>query len=348
MREVLSDIDRWLAQGKSVALATVVKTWGSAPRREGAKMALTPEGDLSGSVSGGCVEGAVYEEGVQALREGRPRLLHFGVADETAWEVGLACGGTIEVFVEPLDPAHYRRLRDLIAAERGVAVATVVRGPEAALGRRLALSDGERWGDLAPPLEGAAEAAAREALANGKPRLVELEGAQVFVDVVPPPPTLVMVGGVHIAIALAQIAKALGYRTVVVDPRRAFGNPERFPHVDRLIQAWPQEAFAELQLNENTAVATLTHDPKIDDPALQIALASPAFYVGALGSAKTQARRRERLAAAGLPSEALARLRGPIGLDLGGQTPEEIAVAIMAEIVAARHERLPVGERMPR
>ncbi len=171
-------------------------------------------------------------------------------------------------------------------------------------------------------------------------RLASGEDVRLFVDVVNPPPQLVMVGGVHIAIALASLAKTLGYRTVVIDPRRAFGNQERFPHVDRLIQAWPQEAFAQVTLTRSSAVAMLTHDPKIDDPALKIVLDSPAFYIGALGSRNTHEKRRQRLLAEGISEEKLARLHAPIGLELGGRTPEEIALAIMAEIVAVRHGRL--------
>ena len=343
MREVLSDIDRWQAQGKSIALATVVQTWGSAPRGAGAKMALTLDGEISGSVSGGCVEGAVFQSGTQVLKTGRPQLLSFGVADETAWDVGLACGGSIRVFVKPLDSAMYGEAHEAVTADRLAAVVTVVKGPDEALGRELVLrEDGSLVGSLGAGLDEAAIATARTAMEAGQSQPATLSRSdgdplEIFVDVLLPSPTLVAVGGVHIAIALASIAKALGYRTVVVDPRRAFGSETRFPHVDQLIQDWPDDALAQIGLNRSTAVAMLTHDPKLDDPALKIALPSPAFYVGALGSQKTQAARRERLLAAGLTEAQVDRLHGPIGLDIGAKTPEEIALAVMAQIVAARN-----------
>lgn len=337
MKEVLADINQWHKESSEpVALATVVETWGSAPRKVGAKMAMTPAGRISGSVSGGCVEGAVFEEGIQALATGRPKLLHFGVADETAWDVGLACGGTIEVFVEPLDAAVYDFLHDLIDKDQAGASVTVIRGPEELLGQKIAVSrDGRAVGKLDTELDEAIVEAAQKASASKRLQLGD--DIEVFIDVVRPAPTLVIVGGVHIAIALASIAKTLGYRTVVVDPRRAFGSEARFPHVDELIQAWPDKAFAEIELTPETAVAMLTHDPKIDDPALKVVLDSPVFYVGALGSSKTQAKRQQRLRDMGFDGQQIGRIHGPIGLEIGATSPEEIALAIMAEIVKARH-----------
>jgi xanthine dehydrogenase accessory factor len=343
MRDILSDVNEWLDSGEQVALATVIQTWGSSPRGVGAKMALTPGGKITGSVSGGCVEGAVYETGIRVLQTGRPQLLHFGVADETAWEVGLACGGQIDVFVEPLDRAFFEARRGQLLAEHPHAVATIIQGSEDLLGREVLLTQDAKVVEASA--NGLGEdvlAKARQAQAQGHSgrfalRTEDAPPLEVFVEVIAPAPTLIIVGGVHIAVALTTIAKALGYRTVVIDPRRSFGSPERFPHVDELIQAWPQEAFAKIHLNEKTAVAMLTHDPKIDDPALQIVLDSPAFYVGALGSQKTQANRRRRLLESGLTPQQLDRLHGPIGLEIGSQTPEEIALAVMAEIVAVKH-----------
>jgi xanthine dehydrogenase accessory factor len=348
MRDVLAAIEAWQAAGRLVALATVVQTWGSSPRQAGAKMALTPEASgsdqgLAGSVSGGCVEGAVYEAGVEALKTGQARLLHFGVADETAWEVGLACGGSIDVFVQPLTGDHYRQARAALEAGGEFATATLVKCPPEQLGKALLLdADGVRWTNMSTDVSAAAAELAHAALAAGKSQRGAVgEGVEVFVEVVLPPPTLIAVGGVHITIALAALAKTLGYRTIVVDPRKAFGNEMRFPPgtVDRLVQAWPDEALAEISLTRGTAVAMLTHDPKLDDPALKLALPSPAFYVGALGSKTTQAKRRARLLEAGVSEAALDRLYGPIGLDLGASTPEEIALSIMAEIVKARAGR---------
>ena len=339
MRDILSDLDHWRVENKPIALATVIQTWGSSPRRVGAKMAIMPDGGISGSVSGGCVEGAVYEEGLEALKLNRPKLLHFGVADETAWEVGLACGGSIDVFVKPLDTNLFKSLRSVLMEESPAVDLIVVRGPEELLGREMLVrEDGSVTGTLSDKLNADALKLARETLTTGESRRLMLdEGVEVFADVILPPPSLIAVGGVHITIALMALAKTLGYRTVVVDPRSAFGNTERFPHVDRLIQKWPQEAFQEIPLTRSTAVAMLTHDPKLDDPALKIALPSPAFYIGALGSRTTQAKRRKRLLDEGLTEEQLNRLHGPIGLDIGAGTPEEIAMSIMAEIVAARN-----------
>ncbi len=356
MKDILGEIDRWRQKAEQVALATVVETWGSAPRREGATMALTGSGLIAGSVSGGCVEGAVLTSGLEVLESGKPELLMFGVADEIAWGVGLACGGSLEVFVEPLDTAHYEYLRALILDERPAASVTVIRGPQMLLGRKLSFGMDpaeEPLGSLSPGLDEAAVGAARRALADGVSRRVLLDAdpadrqrLESFVQVFQPSPQLIIVGGVHIAIAMVAFAKTLGYRTIVVDPRRAFGSQARFPDIDQLIQAWPEEAFARLELNASTAVVMLTHDPKIDDPALRLALPSRAFYVGALGSRSTQAKRRERLRQAGLKEAVIDRLHGPIGLDLGGQSPEEIALAVMAQVVAARSGQA-AGEARP-
>ncbi|MGA9534075.1 MAG: XdhC/CoxI family protein [Anaerolineales bacterium] len=346
MKDVESKIREWRKQGQPVALATVIQTWGSSPRKVGAKMAITKEGGIAGSVSGGCVEGAVIEVGQSVLAGERSRLLHFGVADETAWGVGLACGGEIDVFVEPLADEHFDLIRAAISDEDPVATATVIDGPDDLLGRKLS-ARGEQADPIVGSIHDSLDAdvldAIRPLLRRGRSAKVQLEaesgqGIELFIDVVPPPPVLVIVGGVHIAVALAELAHTLGYRVTVIDPRRAFGSEDRFPDVDALIQEWPQVGLAEMKLSTSTAVAVLTHDPKIDDPALMIALPSPAFYVGALGSQRTQTKRRKRLQEAGLPAGDLDRLHGPIGLDIGAQSPEEIALAVMAEIVAAKRQ----------
>jgi xanthine dehydrogenase accessory factor len=343
MKEILNDIERWIETGQAVAIGTVIQTWGSAPRGVGAKMGVSAQGEISGSVSGGCVEGAVVEASLEVMDSGIPRLLHFGVSDETAWEVGLACGGTIDVFVNLLDPAWYEPLSSAIQQERSVVAATIIQGESQQLGHTsVLLEDGKAFGSLGDGLDEAALEAAREVLASGKPVRRSFHPAQedkaldIFFDVILPSPVLVIVGGAHISIALVEIARVLGYRTIVVDPRRSFGNQTRFPNVDRLVQDWPDQALYEIGINRSTAVATLTHDPKLDDPALLVALSSPAFYVGALGSEKTQAKRRKRLLEAGLSDAQLDRLHGPIGLDIQARTPEEIALSIMAEVVAAR------------
>lgn len=342
MRDVLADIERWRAEGKPIALATVVQTWGSAPRPAGGKMALTADGKISGSVSGGCVENAVVEAGAQVLKSRRPQLLHFGVSDETAWSVGLACGGTIEVFVEPLSADIFEPIREALREERPAAVATVIRGNENLLGRKLALfADGKIVGSI----DDAALTATRSALAEGSSRLLPLGDLEIFVDVLLPSPRLVIVGGVHIAIGLVSLAKTLGFRTILVDPREAFGSAKRFPHADQIVSAWPDRALEEIGINSSTAVAVLTHDPKLDDLALMTALQSPAFYIGALGSRRTQEKRHARLREAGLSEEALSRLYAPIGLDLGGRSPEEIALSVIAQIVSARNQKRPALSR---
>lgn len=335
MQEIIFDVDQWQSEANEpIAIATVVQTWGSAPRKAGAKMAVRPDGAMSGSVSGGCVEGAVFAEAVVTLDTRTPKLLHFGVADETAWEVGLACGGIIEVFVEPLDEAIYQFHRNLIEQNEAGAVITIIRGPEEVLGRKLAVSrDGKRLGTLSDDLD--AQASAVEVELQRPSRVQLTDAIELFIDTVRPAPTLVMVGGVHIAIALTNYAKVLGFNTIVVDPRRAFGSEQRFPHVDKLIQAWPKKAFADIRLTPETAVALLTHDPKIDDPALEVILGSSAFYIGALGSNKTHAKRITRLQEKGFSAEQIAFIHAPIGLDINAQTPEEIALSVMAEIVKA-------------
>jgi xanthine dehydrogenase accessory factor len=344
MRDVLSEIDAWLGQGRKVALATVVSTWGSAPRAVGSHMAVSDDGGLAGSVSGGCVETSVVQVAREVLKGAPPRLLRFGVADETAWAVGLACGGSIEVFVDALDTGVFASLRDAALRDEPLALATVIAGPTA-LGRKVVLRPGGAVaGSLEGLLDSAATAAVDAALAGGRPARVPTAMGELFVDVLPPLPTLVLVGGVHIAVALVALGRTLGFRTVVVDPRPAFANPERFPHADRIESAWPDEALASLGLTSSTAVAVLTHDPKLDDPALRAALPSAAFYVGALGSKNTQAKRRKRLLEAGLTEAQVDRLHAPIGLDLGGRTPEEIALAVMAEVVAARNGRAPARD----
>ena len=328
-RDVAKDVERWKAEGEDVALATVVRTWGSGPRGPGAKMALTNDARIAGSVSGGCVEAAVVEEGRDVLETGTPKLLRFGIADETAWSVGLTCGGSIEIFVEKLDDSFFRASLEALETRRALARATVIRGAD--VGRTVLVRDGES-------AEGEIGAAAERALERGQSEVITAaDGSEVFIDVELPPPSLVMVGGVHIAIALTAMAKTLGYRTNVIDPRGVFGNEERFPHADLLIPEWSDEGLEALGLDRSSAVATLTHDPKIDDPALMVALRSPAFFIGALGSKKTQEKRKKRLLDRGLTEAELSRLFAPVGLDIGSRSPEEIALSVLAQIVAVRN-----------
>jgi xanthine dehydrogenase accessory factor len=339
MIDVMQDIERWRAEGERIALATVIQTWGSAPRGIGAKMAMTSDARIAGSVSGGCVETAVVEAGMEVIETGKPRLLHFGVSDETAWRVGLACGGKIEIFVKTLEPESFREIKKAVDEGRPIVSVTAIDGP--GVGREVVVEEkGTLAGRLGEGLDDNVVAEARAALAEGLSRRSRPQDTEVFLDVITPPPTLIVVGGVHIAISLTALAKTLGYRTAVVDPREVFGSEERFPHADHLMSEWPAEAVQEIGLNRSSAVAALTHDPKLDDPALRSALQSPAFYVGALGSRKTHEKRRKRLLEGGLSEEHLDRLWAPIGLDIGARTPEEIALAVMAQIVAARNGKL--------
>jgi xanthine dehydrogenase accessory factor len=339
MQELYSKIDEWVRTDKSIAIATVVKTWGSAPRGVGAKMAVNIDGDMAGSVSGGCVEGAVVEAAVDVLKTGNPKLLHFGVSDETAWDVGLACGGEIEVFVRRLNRDVWESLR--LQLENGISAASliVVRGPKNLLGFEAVANEAKiETSPNAHSHTGVLELFRRKfpnKASSGLHSLISEDFGKidVFVDVVQPSSTLVIVGGVHIAIPLVSYAKTLGFYVVVIDPRKKFGSKDRFLLADQLINSWPKEAFKEINLTSSTAVAVLTHDPKIDDPALEVVIQSPAFYIGALGSKKTHSERRERLIQMGFSAEQVNRIHAPIGLDLNARSPEEIALAIISEIV---------------
>jgi xanthine dehydrogenase accessory factor len=346
VRELLPEIEAWGPEAQPFALATVVKTWGSAPRAAGSKMAVGRDGRIAGSVSGGCVEAAVVEAAGKVVRDGKATLLSFGVADDVAWSVGLSCGGAIEVFVDVPNAAALAELASLAIADRSTAVATVLNGPLA--GRRLFVhGDGQIRGNLSGALARQARSAAEAALSQGQTGRFRLDEHDLFIEVLRPPPRLIVVGGVHIAVVLTSLARAAGYRTIVVDPRPAFADGARFPAADEVVAAWPEEALGRVGLTAETAVAILTHDPKLDDPALRAALPSSAFYVGALGSKQTQAKRRTRLLESGLTEAQVNRLRAPIGLDLGGRSPEEIAVAVMAQIVAVRNGRETVPVREP-
>lgn len=341
MRDILPDLIRWQNEGIPIALATVVQTWGSSPRGVGSKMAITLDGKMTGSVSGGCVENAVVEAGVHTLKSNQPQLLHFGVSDETAWEVGLACGGSIDIFVNPLEFDFFQSLKSALFNETPAVHITAIRGPVDLLGHEMLISNnGIMAGSLGNEWDDAVLISGRQALLQTASRRVRLsESVEFFFDALSPPSTLVLVGGVHIAVALVSLAKTLGYRTILIDPREAWGNEERFPQTDRLIQEWIDDAFKQIEITRSTAIAMLTHDPKLDDPALKIALNSSAFYVGALGSKTTNAKRRERLLNDGMTESQLSHLHAPIGLDIGAQTPEEIALAIMSEVVKAHRKQ---------
>ncbi len=333
MKEILSELTEWVARGDRVALATVVGVHRSAPRPPGAKMAINEHGEIAGAVSGGCVEGAVVDIADSVLRGAEPRLLHFGIADSEAWDVGLPCGGEIDVWVQAYEPGRFAEL-----AGEGVRAAEVTLLEGAAPGAKLLIeADGTSTGSLgAPELDDEGRRLAEELLWK---EASQRQGA-LFVDVIAPAPRLILFGAVDVAAAVCRLARAAGWRPYVVDPRARFATPERFPDAEEVIAAWPEEAFAQLGgIDPATSIAVLTHDPKLDDAALQIALTSPARFIGAMGSRRAQESRRERLLAAGLGEQELARLAAPLGLDLGAISGEETALSILAEVVAARHGR---------
>ncbi|HEX6487971.1 MAG TPA: XdhC/CoxI family protein [Candidatus Dormibacteraeota bacterium] len=304
MRDIATELREWDGAGEQIALATVVETWGSSPRPLASKFAVTASGKMAGSVSNGCIEGAVFEEAQKVLKSGEGKLCAFGVADDLAFDVGLACGGHIEVFVQPLSDAH-----------------------------RSALAALDDEGELRTNLQTGATEYLSGPAAPGDPRR---EG-DMFIEPVLSPAHLVIVGAIHIAIPLHRIAKVMGYRVTVIDARSQFATKDRFPDADAVVVAWPDDGMKGLKLNRSTALVILTHDPKFDLPALRAALASKAGYIGAIGSRKTNANRFEKLREEGYAAGDLARVHGPIGLDLGGRSAEETALAIMAEVVATAH-----------
>src|SRR6266699_1974466 len=306
MREVLDELKAWNEAGEQIALATVVETWGSSPRPLGSKMAITKSGKMAGSVSNGCIEGAVFEEAQRVLKAGKPKLAAFGVTDDVAFSVGLACGGHIEVYIQPFGPEHQRLLGDLAANRPATMKTNLVTG-------EAELSDGAPSGS----------------------ELAHRRG-DWFIEPFRRPAHLVLIGAIHIAIPLHRLAKLMGYRVTVVDARAKFATKERFPEADELIIAWPDEAMAKLVIDNSTYVVILTRDPKFDLPALRSVLTKDAGYIGAIGSRKTNQNRFDALRTEGFTEEQLSRVHGPIGMDLGGRGAEETALGILAEITATR------------
>jgi xanthine dehydrogenase accessory factor len=343
MFDVVDTIDQWLTQGRRVALATVVQTWGSSPRQPGALMGVTDETAMIGSVSGGCVETAVVAEATDSLADGRPRLLNFGVSDDAAWDVGLACGGKIAVYVEPLDTGWWQIVARLSRANRAGVSMTVLDGPLA--GEKIvATMSAETYAStrLSAEQRSALIDAGFKALLDGsKTNRAEICGLDVLVHVLRPMPHLIIVGGAHVAMALQRFAEQLGFRVSLVDPRSAFATPERFPTVHVISHEYPDKALPELGLDKDTYVAVLTHDPKIDDPALRATLPADVAYVGVLSSKRAHQLRVERMTASGFDPALLERVHTPIGLEIEAKTPEEIALSIMAEIVAVRNGARP-------
>jgi xanthine dehydrogenase accessory factor len=315
MRDVMDDVKSWLSAGDPVALATVISTWGSAPRPAGSRMAISQSGKIAGSVSGGCLEGEVFEQAQEILKGKPAKLFHYGVSDDLAWTVGLSCGGEIDVLVEPLGQAH-RDLMAALEAERPVVLETDV---------------GEKPGarQLLTPTD------------SNVPDLLDRENPVrqdgVFLEPFPRPPELYIFGGSHVAIPLTRLANAIGFRVTVVDARSKFADRQRFPEARRVIHAWPDEVLKDLPMDGSTYVVILTHDPKFDDPTITAALKGRPRYIGAIGSKKTHRDRVARLVKAGVNPSEIERVHAPIGLDLGAQTAEETALAILSQMVAVRH-----------
>jgi len=364
VRDILDQIIKWWDAGETFGLATVVRTFSSAPREPGAALAVSTGGEVVGSVSGGCVEGAVYELSGEVTANREPVLQRYGVSDDTAFSVGLTCGGIIDIFVEPISRESYPELGEIAGAVRAgepVAVATVIEGPGKIGARRViwpaesesepgasepsvnlplatgTLGSGDRLdqavdddarGMLAQGLTGV-----RHYGADGERRMDELS---VFVQSFAPPPRMLVFGAIDFAAAVARIGKFLGYRVTVCDARPVFATTARFPDADEVVTDWPHRYLSGVTTDERTVICVLTHDPKFDVPVLEVALRAPAAYIGAMGSRRTHEDRLDRLREAGMSEAELARLRSPVGLDLGARTPEETAVAIAAELIQLR------------
>jgi xanthine dehydrogenase accessory factor len=351
VRDILDSISQWWADGATFGLATVVSTFSSAPREPGAAMAVSPGGEVVGSVSGGCVEGAVYELAAEVIATGQAVLRRYGISDDTAFSVGLTCGGLIDIYVEPVSRDSFPELGEIVAAVRAgtpLAVATVVAGPGEVSARRVIWADPDRGSQGAlgsgDRLDEAVDDDARGMIAQGTSGVRRygpdgerrLDDLSVFVQSFTPPPQMLVFGAIDFAAAVARAGKFLGYRVTVCDARPVFATASRFPDADEVVTDWPHRYLAGIDTDDRTVICVLTHDPKFDVPLLEVALRRPAAYIGAMGSRRTHEDRLARLREAGLTAAELARLRSPIGLDLGARTPEETAVAIAAELIQLR------------
>ncbi|MET0190998.1 MAG: XdhC/CoxI family protein [Pseudonocardia sediminis] len=351
MRDVIDQLEGWWKNGEPAALATVVGTFRSAPRQPGASMLVGPGGEAVGSVSGGCVEGAVYELGQQVLGEDRPVLQRYGVSDDDAFAVGLTCGGILDIFVEKVSPESYEqfgRIAEAIRDEKPVAVATVVAGPSERLGKRLIVwPDSVEGGTGSSRIDDAVRDDVRGLLDAGRNAMVTYgvdgqrrgEGLSVFVESFAPPPRMIVFGAIDFAAAVARMGSFLGFRVTVCDARPVFATASRFPGANEVIVEWPHrylQAESEAgRIDARTALCVLTHDPKFDVPLLEVALRLPEVgYIGAMGSRRTHDDRIERLKENGVTDAEIAKMSSPIGLDLGARTPEETAVSIAAEMIA--------------
>jgi xanthine dehydrogenase accessory factor len=367
MKDLVDVIDSWPEPAERIGRAVVIRTFGSAPRLPGASLLLSDVGRIAGSVSGGCVESAAVEEIERARATGRSRVVRYGISDEEAWGVGLSCGGTLDVLIEPSLPTEVLEAARLVRHGRTGARAVVTVLPPGSPGDDIDEGSASEWAEPGPrvvvhsegqivgglgseAIDAAVAEQARRAITRGSSRTLAIAGQPMFMEVFPLRPRLVVVGAEQVAMALVRFAAELGYETIVVDHRAAFAQGDRFPEVDELVIGWLDEISERLQLGPADAVAVLSHDVNSDVPAIVEALRRDCRYVGLIGSGRTQADRRQRLRDAGVAEADLARLRGPIGLDLGGRGPAETALAIMAEVIAERNDGTgaPMSRRAPR
>jgi len=341
MQELISSIEKWFEQGKLVALATVVRIHGSVPRELGATMAVSQDSEMAGSVSAGCVEGAVVQEALQVLRTGRAVVIHYGISDEMAFSVGLACGGNLDVLIRPFSREELADIIEHLTSGRIFAQVSVVSSKDR--GQTFSIYPDEDLLQI-PRLRGLTfldEVSQKKLFFDQISKEFRLENDQeeisLFFKIHPLPSRLIVIGGVHTAISLLGLAKELRFKTILVDPRKAFANRERFPEVDELMAEWPQDALPKLKLDEGCYLVTLSHDDKLDLPAAEIACKSTAHYIGMLSSRTNFARRKLALLDMGLSEEQVNRINTPVGLNIGAKGPQEIALGIMSEMVAVRN-----------
>jgi xanthine dehydrogenase accessory factor len=345
---ILNEIKKWVEEGKPFALATVIETWGSSPRKAGSAMAIMEDRQIVGSVSSGCVENEVIEAALDTIKTGKPKILEFGISDDKAWSVGLSCGGTIKVFVEghpvfskdPEEQRIWNHLTHAIEDNRPCALLKNLSVSENQFNRHLLVySEGGyqgNWGKLTSQ----AKKIALKLYHERKNETIQIGDQEIFVQIFPRKPKLIIIGGSHISIPLVKFAHELGFETLVIDPRKVFLSPERFPvHPGKIFTEWPQNVLHDIDLNEDTHAVVLTHDPKIDDEALKILLPSKVAYIGALGSKKTHAKRCARLREAGFSDNQIDRIIGPVGLDINAASPTEIALSIIGQIIETKNMR---------
>jgi xanthine dehydrogenase accessory factor len=345
MREIIDEIQSWFNKKEPFALATVTRTWSSAPRPVGTSMAVSQSGEAVGSVSGGCIEGAIYELAQEVLETGQPQSVTYGVSDDSAFSVGLTCGGTIEIFIQHVDEKsfpNFELVANAIKKDKPIAIATLIYGQDE-IGDRIVFDNKEVHGSLnSADLDHAVVEDGRGLLDQGKTRTIKIgkngerrkDQLSIFVESYAPAPKMIVFGAIDFAAAVVRVGKLLGYHVTVCDARGLFATKKRFPDADEIVVAWPHKYLSTVAVDERTVLCILTHDPKFDVPVLEIALRTNAGYIGAMGSRRTHNDRLARLREAGMTELELSRLRSPIGLDIGARTPEETAVSIAAEIIS--------------